>query len=113
MNSQSEDNQRGFPRRAAFIIARYTVKEGTFRDIIKNIGATGLFIGTQRRVAEGQSITLEFPVFTFDNLMRVEGRVMRSDARGFSVMFDAPIEGLICRDGHFPEIVHEGDRKPH
>ncbi len=103
-------NQRRFPRRAAFIIAEYTVKEGSFRDIIKNIGATGIFIGTWRRIAEGQPIDLKFPVFEFENQLQVSGSVVRRTSKGFSVVFDRPIEGLICKEGHFPEIVHEGDR---
>ena len=107
---QSTRNQRRFPRRASFIIAKYTVREGTFRDIIKNIGATGLFINTSRGVASGQSIDLEFPVFDFDNQIRVRGTVARVDQKGFSVVFDQPIDGLKCEEGHFPEIVHESDR---
>ena len=110
MNVKSSQNLRRFPRRAAFIIAEYTVKEGVFREIIKNIGATGVFISTWRRIAEGQSIELKFPVFEFDNQLQVTGRVVRSSPKGFSVLFDQPIEGLICKEGHFPEIVHEIDR---
>lgn len=103
-------NQRRFPRRTAFIIAKYTVKEGTFRDIIKNIGATGIFINTSRGVSQDQSIELQFPVFEFDNQLLVKGSVVRCTQRGFSVVFDQPIEGLICKEGHFPEIVHESNR---
>jgi hypothetical protein len=110
MNYHSTQNQRRFPRRAAFIIANYSVREGDFRDIIKNIGATGVFISTWRHIAEDQPIELHFPVFEFDNLYRVTGTVVRSDRKGFSVVFDQPIDGLICKEGHFPEIVHESDR---
>jgi hypothetical protein len=110
MRTHLHQNQRRFPRRAAFIIAKYTVKEGTFRDIIKNIGATGIYISTWRRVAQGQPIELSFPVFDFDNQFLVKGSVVRSDRKGFSVVFDEPIEGLICKEGHFPEIVHESER---
>jgi hypothetical protein len=110
MNFRSHPNQRRFPRRASYIVAAYTVREGSFRDIIKNIGATGLFINTWRKIAEEQPIDLEFPVFEFDNQLRVKGRVVRSNPKGFSVAFDEPIEGLICKEGHFPEIVHESDR---
>jgi len=110
MNVQSNQNQRRFPRRAAFIIAKYTVKEGTFRDIIKNIGATGIFVRTWRKIALGQSIELQFPVFDFENQLQVMGKVVRSSPKGFSVVFDQPIAGLICKEGHFPEIVHESNR---
>ena len=110
MKQLSSENQRRYPRRAAFIIASYTVSEGSFRDIIKNIGATGIFVSTSRGIAPDQPIELEFPVFDFGNQLQVSGRVVRSTQKGFSVVFDQPIEGLICKEGHFPEIVHESDR---
>ncbi|WP_162459145.1 PilZ domain-containing protein [Desulfosarcina ovata] len=109
--ARSDQNQRRFPRRAAFIIVSYTVNEGSFRDIIKNIGATGIFVNTWRRIAAGQSIQLRFPVFDFDNTLSISGTVVRSGPKGFSVVFDHPIEGLICKEGRFPEIVHESERK--
>ena len=113
MKNLFNQNQRQYPRRAAFIIAEYTVKEGSFRDIIKNIGATGLFIGTWRKIAEGQPSELRFPVFKFGNPLRITGIVVRSSVKGFSVAFDEPIDGLICEEGKFPEIVHESERLRH
>jgi hypothetical protein len=110
MSFQSRQNQRQFPRRPAYIVAEYTVREGTFRDIVKNIGAMGLFMGTWRRITEGQPIVLRFPVFQFDEELKIRGTVVRSSVKGFSVVFDQPIDGLICKEGEFPEIVHESDR---
>lgn len=104
------DNQRQHPRRASFIIVEYTVQEGRFRDIMKNVGANGMFINTQRAVAEDQPISLKFPLFEFDHLVTASGRVTRCRANGFAVAFDEPISGLICKEGHLPEIVHEMDR---
>lgn len=103
-------NQRNHLRRTSYIIVEYTVREGTFRDIIKNIGANGMFVNTTRTIAEGQSIELRFPLFEFDNVIQVNGQVARSTVTGFAVTFDEPIPGLICKDGEFPEIVHEIDR---
>lgn len=91
-------------------ITKYTVKEGTFRDVIKNIGAGGLFVRTSRKVSQGQSIVLEFPLLHFDNTVRVTGTVTRRHADGFAVSFDMPIPDLVCEDGDFPDIVHESDR---
>ena len=103
-------NQRNHKRRTSYIIVEYRVKEGTFRDIIKNIGANGMFVNTTRGIAEGQAIELQFPLFEFDHLVQVTGQVTRSMGTGFAVTFDQPIPGLICKDGKFPEIVHEIDR---
>ena len=108
-----DPNQRQYPRRTAFIIAEYTVKEGTHRDVIKNIGAGGLFVRTWKKITVGQSIALQFPLFDFENTIQVSGIVSRIDPMGFAVAFDEPINGLICKEGHFPEIVHESNRPIH
>ena len=102
--------QRQYPRRATFIVAKYTVLEGTFQDIIDSIGAGGLFIKTNRKVAVGQPITTKFPLFKIDNQHQVSGRVVRRDSDGFAVTFSEPIHGLICKKGHFPQIFHDDDR---
>ena len=103
-------NNRQYPRRTAYIIAEYSVLEGNFRDIIKNIGAGGLFIRTDRKIAVGQPILTKFPLFNFDKTIQASGRVVRRDPDGFAVTFNKPVSGLICKEGHFPEIFHEGDR---
>lgn len=102
--------QRQYPRHAAYIIAEYSVLEGTFREVIKNISAGGLSVRTNRKIAVGQPISIKFPLFQFDNILQVSGRVVRRDPNGFAVTFSEPIHGLLCKQGHFPEIVHEGDR---
>jgi Tfp pilus assembly protein PilZ len=80
--------------------------------VIKNIGAGGLFIRTSRKVAEGQPIVLEFPLFRFDNAIRVSGKVVRRDADGFAVAFDELLDALESKNGQLPEIVHEINRSP-
>ena len=103
-------NRQEYTRRTSYIITKYTVKEGTYRDVIKNIGAGGLFVRTSRRISMAQSIVLEFPLFEFEKIVQVAGTVIRRDADGFAVAFDEPLSDLICKDGNFPDIVHESDR---
>ena len=105
-----ENNRRKHPRNASYIIGKYKVLEGTFRDVIKNIGAGGLSVRTNRKVAVGQPITIKFPLFNFDSMVKVTGRIVRRDLAGFAVTFNEPIHGLVCKEGHFPEIVNERDR---
>jgi hypothetical protein len=105
-----DPNQRDHPRRTSFIIVEYTVREGTFRDIIRNISANGMFVNTTRTIAEAQAIELQFPLFEFEHLIQVTGQVTRCTVAGFAVTFDQPIDDLICQEGHFPEIVHEINR---
>ena len=90
--------------------AECTVLEGTFKDAIKNIGAGGLFFGTGRSIAIGQPITARFPLYNFDNIIQAAGRVIRRDPDGFAVTFNEAIEGLVCKEGHLPEIAKDTDR---
>lgn len=108
---KNNPSNRNHQRRTSYIIAEYRVKEGVFRDIIKNIGAKGLFVNTKRFIAQGQEITLRFPLFEFEHEIEARGQVVRTTPNGFAVVFDTPIEGLISSSGQFPDIVHEIDRK--
>ena len=105
------DNQaREFDRRTSFIIVEYEVKEGRFRDILKNIGPKGLFIGTRRVIETDQDITLRFPLFSFDQRIEVKGRVTRTTPHGFAVALDEALDGLLLENGRLSDIVHEIDR---
>ncbi|BBO78889.1 hypothetical protein DSCW_63060 [Desulfosarcina widdelii] len=105
-----EGNKRQHPRKAAFIIAEYTTNKGTFKDVLKNIGADGLFVRTWRKFEYGTPIVLKFPLFSFDQIIQASGKVIRNEHNGFAVSFDKRINGLVCKEGHLPEIVHESNR---
>jgi len=110
MKSDRHQNDRSFNRRTSYIIVEYRVKEGVFRDILKNLGANGLFISTTRHVAAQQPIELKFPLFEFEHQIQVKGTVLRSGPTGFAVELEQPIDGLITKSGKLPDIVHESDR---
>jgi len=83
-------------------------------EIIKSTLESGedvLFVKTWRKFEYGTPIILKFPLFSFDKIIQVSGKVIRNDPNGFAVSFDKPIKGLICKKGHLPEIVHESDRQ--
>ena len=105
MNAKPKHEQGHTPARTAYVIAEYTVLEGTFRDFIKQIGAGGLFIKTNRNIAVGQPVSTKFPLLNFDNIIKVNGRVVRRDADGYAVTFSDGVQGLVHKDGHFPEIL--------
>ena len=103
-------NRRQYPRHTALFSIKYTVKRGAFRDLIINIGAGGVFVRTRRTINQGQPINLQFPILAFKRMLSVMGIVVRSNSRGFAVMFDEPLEEKIYKEGQFPEIVHEVNR---
>lgn len=92
-------NRRKYPRHLALFSAKYIVKSGTYRDLIGNVSAGGIYIHTRRAIEHGQRITLRFPIIAFDQRPSVLGTVVRSQDQGFAVMFDRPIEERIPKDG--------------
>lgn len=88
-------DRRKYPRHTALFSAKYTVKWGTYRDLIGNVSAGGIYIHTRRSIQHGERITLRFPIIAFDQRPSVLGTVVRSQEEGFAVMFDNPIEARI------------------
>jgi Tfp pilus assembly protein PilZ len=86
-------------------VAKYSVLEGRFQDIIDKIGAGGMFIRTKRKIALGQPIATDFPLIKFKNTIQVPGRVVHIDPEGFAVTFTQTLPGLVRKEGHFPAIV--------
>lgn len=103
-------DRRQCVRHLAQFSAKYSVKEGTFRNLIKNIGAGGDFINARRKIKLNQSVNIRFPIFAFENKFYVTGMVVRFDAEGFAVRFNEPVEEKICQQGQFPGILSERDR---
>ena len=101
---------RTYPREDALIIAQYTSAKDNGHCLIKNISAGGLFVKTSWKLDVGEPITLTFPLLDVDETITVSGTVSRIEPLGFAVVFDRPIDDLVCEKGHFPTIVNEGDR---
>jgi hypothetical protein len=93
MNSKAE--KRKYPRHPALYTAKYTIRTGTYRDLIANVSAGGIYVHSHRDVERGQRISLRFPIIAFDKRPNVMGTVVRSHDQGFAVMFDDPIEERI------------------
>ena len=107
---ESDQERRKHGRRACYIIANYEIRDGAYRDIIRNIGAGGLFINTHRPFEVGQEITLSFPLFNFDESMELKCKITRTTPSGFAVEFEEGIIELELKNGEFPDIVHELER---
>jgi len=98
---ETQSERRQYPRHTALYHAKYTIKSGTYRDLISNVSADGIYINTWRTIKHGQRISLRFPVMAFDRRPEVVGSVVRSQDRGFAVMFDNPIEEMVCQEGQY------------
>lgn len=108
MNSVA--HRRQYPRYAAVFSTKYTLKEGTFRDLVRNIGAGGAYISSRRAIRTGRRINVQIPVFAFGRKLSLMGEVIRSGDDGFAVMFSDDIDVRIFKDGRFPANGEPGTR---
>ena len=92
-------DRRRYPRHAAAFTVKYTVNSVTYRDLVRDVSSGGIYIGNWRAIKDGQRISLHFPVSALDQKSSITGIVMRSQDRGFAVIFDNPIEEKIFQDG--------------
>ena len=90
-------DRRRYLRNAAAFAVEYTVNSVTYRDLVRDVSAGGIYIGNWRAIKDGQRISLRFPMSDLEKEPRVMGTVMRSRDKGFAVIFDNPIEEKICR----------------
>jgi hypothetical protein len=100
----TKSERRRYPRHPALFSAKYTVKLESFHDAVSDVSAGGIYIRSRRMIEQGQKISLRFPVFAFDRRPSVAGTVVRSNADGFAVVFDSPIEESISKDVQYPGI---------
>jgi len=103
-------HRRQFSRYAAVFSAKYTAREGKFRDLIRDVGAGGVFISTKRKIQEGRRINIQFPIFAFERRLSLLGTVVRCEPEGFAVMFEEAIDVGLFKDGRFPGNVVEDKR---
>lgn len=103
-------HRRQYPRYKTVFSAKYTVKEGTRRDIVENVGAGGVFISTRREIALGRPINIQIPILAFGKRLSIMGTVVRCESKGFAVMFDEAIDMKILKEGRFPGNLDEGNQ---
>ena len=95
-------DKRHHPRRTARFSVKYTVTAGTYRDLVSNVSAGGVFILTRQTVEPGQRISIQFPVFALHSKPSVIGTVVRCQSSGFAVRFHHPVHGRLCPADPYP-----------
>lgn len=74
-------------RKPLLIPIEYTAKHLVFRDAIKNISASGVFIETRMPFTVGQDIKMMFRLPRSRKLIQAVGEIVRSDSQGIGVKF--------------------------
>ena len=91
----ASSEKRSFPRKICSIDTVYANKERVFWDVINNLSAGGAFIQTDTPLQVGEEVSLAFSPYSFDETVRVSGKITRSSMDGFSVQFDSAIKDFM------------------
>jgi hypothetical protein len=86
------DINRKQPRESCRIFSKFTVKNREYRDFIKNISPSGLFIESPTSARAGEKIGLVISLFDYEDPLEITGVIVWNDQSGFGVRFDRPID---------------------
>lgn len=81
--------KRGHERKPFFMIIDYSTEDRVYKDYIQNISAGGVFIETQMPFAEGQELSLSFPLPNYQKYIKISGEIVRTSPQGIGVQFKA------------------------
>jgi len=75
-------------RRQTSIYAVFSGQDCYFRDYIKDISSGGLFIETDTALFMNQELVITFFLPDVQAPLKIKGKVVRTDAKGFGIKFD-------------------------
>jgi uncharacterized protein (TIGR02266 family) len=79
--------KRKHERKPFFMVVDYSTEDRMFKDYIQNISAGGVFIETQMPFAEGQELSLSFPLPNYQKYIKISGEIVRTSPQGIGVQF--------------------------
>jgi len=75
-------------RRQTSIYAVFSGQDCYFRDYIKDISSSGLFIETETALFLNQELVITFFLPDARKPVKIKGKVVRTDPKGFGIEFD-------------------------
>ncbi len=79
--------KRKYERKPYFSTVCYTKRDGAHVDVIQNISAGGVFIGTSLPGSTGEELTLAFPLPISQEHIMLEGEIAWASKDGMGVKF--------------------------
>jgi len=80
-------NRREHPRTPCFILVDYATQDQVFKGFIQDISAGGVFIKPRTSFSVGEKITLTFSPPNYQEPIKINGEIVRSDRLGIGVKF--------------------------
>ena len=90
-----QQDQRRFPRQNSTNPSHFFIQDQEYAGVIKNVSADGMFIESPQSVAPGEKVTVVFSLFSFEDPIRITGRIAWKDRNGFGVKLDMNLRELI------------------
>lgn len=82
-----KNDSRTHPRKPFFMPVDYSTAERVYRDFIKDISMSGVFIETLRPLPVGKKISMALSFPNLNQNVKISGGVVRYDEQGIGVAF--------------------------
>jgi CheY-like chemotaxis protein len=103
-------NQRAHDRFDCLVAVDYDTNDWTYQSLLRDISLGGAYVETTKPMTKGQRIILTLSTHRRESTCTVKGMVVRTDARGVGIQFDAltlkqrqVIQGIIGVEREVPE----------
>jgi Tfp pilus assembly protein PilZ len=90
--------KRQSPRKNVSVPVEYATPQGTYQDFIKNVSAGGVFIETKEALEVGHEIVMVFPLFSFEDPVKVNGKIAWKGPQGIGVKFERTLRDFLEND---------------
>jgi Tfp pilus assembly protein PilZ len=80
-------HRRGGAREPCFLAVDYATQGRVFKDFVRNVSSTGVFIETSEPFTVGEEITLTFSSGSDEGPVKITGEIVRSGSGGIGVRF--------------------------
>jgi Tfp pilus assembly protein PilZ len=87
LEAYQSGNRREHPRTPCFIPVDYATPDRVFKGFIEDISAGGVFIKPRTSFSVGEKITLTFSPPNYQEPIKINGEIVRSDQLGIGVKF--------------------------
>ena len=88
--------RRERPTKSCLMLVDYAALDRAYKDCIRNISASGLFIETRTPFSIGQKITLTFSSSSYEKPIKITGKIARTGREGIGVRFKTENQDLIA-----------------
>jgi Tfp pilus assembly protein PilZ len=89
LEKKSYTEKREYPRKPYFMPLEYAAENKAYKDFSQNISIGGLYIETKEDIEVNQQITMIIPLFSFEDPIKITGKIIWRDANGIGVQFES------------------------